>query len=32
MKKPQPFEIPEKIHESISVQVDKTAEFYNKLH
>jgi hypothetical protein len=32
MRKPQPFEIPEKIHESISVQVDKTAEFYNKLH
>jgi hypothetical protein len=32
MRKPLPFEIPKKIHESISVQVDKTAEFYNKLH
>jgi quercetin dioxygenase-like cupin family protein len=32
MRKPQPFEIPQKIHESITVQVDKTSEFYNKLH
>ncbi len=32
MRKSQSFEIPKKIHESITVQVDKSPELYNKLH
>tara|TARA_R110002012_G_scaffold321944_1_gene552589 strand:- start:35558 stop:36397 length:840 start_codon:yes stop_codon:yes gene_type:complete len=32
MVKAQPFKIAKKIHESITVQVDKTSEFYSKLH
>lgn len=32
MQKAQPFKIPKKQHESITIQVDKGPEFYNRLH
>ncbi|WP_047414565.1 AraC family transcriptional regulator [Cellulophaga sp. Hel_I_12] len=32
MVKARPFKIAKKTHESITVQVDKTSEFYSKLH